>query len=100
VGALIAARHLMRAPHLRKYTDVYVFDVSARDSDGNDILGLACRGARMTADAAGMVDDLGPLHAIRVNWFNRAHSSVREIERKYITAARQTLATAILTSET
>jgi hypothetical protein len=61
VRALITPGHLVRATRLREDTHVDVLDVSSRDTDGNDILGLASRGARVTSDAAGMVDDLGPL---------------------------------------
>ena len=61
--ALITARHLMRATDLRKHADVNVLDIRARDADGNDVFRLAGGRAGMTTDAAGMVYDLGPLHA-------------------------------------
>jgi len=41
-----------------------VLDVRARDADGNDVFRLARSRAGMTTDAASMVYDLGPLHAI------------------------------------
>lgn len=64
VGALIAAGHLMRAPRLRKDSDVDVLDVGARHADWHDVLRLARRRARMATDTAGVVDDLGPLHGV------------------------------------
>ena len=64
VRALITAGHLVRAPRLREDTHVDVLDVSSRHTDGNDILRLARRRARVTSDAASMVDDLGPLHSV------------------------------------
>src|SRR5437870_3883785 len=68
VRALVAARHLMRAPHLRENTHVNVRHVGAGDSYGHDVFRLARRRARMTADAAGVVDDLGPLNAVLASW--------------------------------
>ena len=62
--ALIAARDLMRAARLRKDADVDVLDVSARDGKRHEILRLARGRAGVTADAAGVVDDLGPLHTV------------------------------------
>lgn len=64
VGALITTGDLVRATCLRKDADVDVLDVGARDADGYDIFRLAGRRARMTADAARVVDDLGPLDAL------------------------------------
>ena len=64
VGALIATRHLMRAPHLRPLAHVHVLDVGARDTDGDNILGLARGRTRMTTDATSVIDDFRPLHAI------------------------------------
>src|SRR5262245_61316312 len=48
VRALVAASDLVRAPHLRKDTDVNVLDVGPRDADGNDVFRLAGGRARMT----------------------------------------------------
>src|SRR6185436_16852310 len=62
VCALIATRDLMRAAHLGKHADIDVLDVSSRHADGDYVFRLAGRRARMTTDAAGVVDDLGPLH--------------------------------------
>jgi hypothetical protein len=73
VRALVAARDLMRAPHLRKHADIDVFDISARHADGHDVLRLARRRARMTADAAGVVDDLGPLHPVSASYLWLGH---------------------------
>ena len=64
VSALIAARHLMSASRLRKHADVDVFDVCARDGKRNEIFRLARGGAGVTADAARMVDYLGPLNRV------------------------------------
>ena len=63
VRTLITARYLMRATDLRKHADIDVLDVRARDADGNDVFRLARSRAGMTTDAAGVVYDLGPLHA-------------------------------------
>src|SRR5881394_2239131 len=61
VGTLITTGDLVRATCLRKDADVDVLYVGARDADGYDIFRLAGGRARMTADAARVVDDLGPL---------------------------------------
>jgi hypothetical protein len=71
--ALIATRHLMSAPHLWKHTYVNVLDVSPRDADGHDVFRLARCRARMTADTAGMVDDLRPLDRGRSSWLLLKH---------------------------
>ena len=63
--ALIASRHLMRAPRLRKDADVDVFDVGARHPDGHNVLRLARGGARMATDTTGVIDHLCPLRASR-----------------------------------
>jgi hypothetical protein len=73
MGALIAARDLVRATRLGKDAYIDVLDVGARDADGYDIFRLACRRARVTADAARVVDDLSPLDAIVTNWFRVDH---------------------------
>src|ERR1700752_4381543 len=62
VHALVAARHLMRAPRLWKHADVDVLHVRACNRNRNDVFRLARGGARMTADAACVVDYLGPLN--------------------------------------
>src|ERR1051326_7160661 len=54
--ALIAQRHLMRAPRLWENTDIDVLDVGARDANGHDILRLARGGARMATDTTGVID--------------------------------------------
>ena len=64
MSALIAARHLMRAPHLRKHANIDVLDVCARDADRNYVFRFACGRARVAPDAAGMIDHLRPLHAV------------------------------------
>jgi len=66
VGALIAARHLVRAARLGKDADVNVLYISARDADGNNVFRLAGSRAGMTTDATGVVDDLGPLNLLRL----------------------------------
>src|SRR5436190_14799893 len=68
VGALIAARDLMGAPRLRKDTHVDVLDVGTRYADGYDVFRFAGGRACVTADAARVVYDLGPLHAIIATW--------------------------------
>ena len=65
--ALITARHLMSATDLRKHADVNVLDIRARDADGHDVFRLARSRAGMTTDAAGVVYDLSPLHAISLS---------------------------------
>src|SRR6185503_12423222 len=69
VRALVATRHLVRAAHLRPDADVNVLNISAGDADRNHVLGLACRGAGVAANAASVVDYLRPLHAISVSCF-------------------------------
>jgi hypothetical protein len=69
MGTLIAARHLVRAPHLREHAHVDVLDISARDANGDNIFGLASGGTRVTADAPRVIDYFGPLHAIFAYWW-------------------------------
>src|SRR5215472_16156799 len=64
MGALITAGHLVRPTDLGKDTNINVLDVGASNANGDDIFGLAGRGTRVTADAARLVDYLGPLHPI------------------------------------
>jgi hypothetical protein len=69
VGALVATCYLVRAAHLRPDADVNVLDVSTRDADRNDVLGLTGCRARVTSNAARVVDYLRPLHLISVSCF-------------------------------
>jgi hypothetical protein len=69
VSALIATRDLVRAPHLGKHSYVYVLDVSPSDTDRHHVLGLARSRTRVTADAAGVIDNFRPLHAVASSWF-------------------------------
>ena len=65
--ALITARHLVRATRLRENAHVDVLDVSARHADRDDIFRLTRSRTGVTTDAAGVVDDLGPLHSLFAN---------------------------------
>jgi hypothetical protein len=56
----------MSPTDLRPLTDVNMLHVCSCHADGHDILGLAGGGAGMATDAASMVDDFRPLHAIGV----------------------------------
>jgi hypothetical protein len=71
--ALITTRHLVRAARLRENTHVDMLDVSSRHADRDYVFRLASSRAGMTSDTAGMVDDLGPLHALFANWFCCTH---------------------------
>src|SRR5215510_14508446 len=84
VGALITSSHLVRATHLRKYAHVDVLHIGSGHADRYDVLGLACRRTCMTTDAPGMVDDLGPLHAVVADWLCWIHCGLKA-QRKYIT---------------
>ena len=72
---LIAARHLMRAPHRGKHTNVNVLDVSSRNRKRYQVFGFAGGSARVTANAARMVDHLGPLHRL-VLWLFEHQATV------------------------
>jgi hypothetical protein len=76
VRALVAAGDLMRAAHLWEHTHVDVLDVGAGDANRDDVLRLAGCRARMTTDAASVVDHLRPLDAILANWFWLDHSGL------------------------
>ena len=58
--ALVAARDLECAAGLGKHAHVHVLDVGTSHGERHLVLGLARRGAGMAADAAVMVDQLGP----------------------------------------
>jgi hypothetical protein len=73
VRALIAARHLMSATHLRKHSHVDVLNVRPRDTYGDDVLRLARGSAGMATDTAGVVNDLRPLDAVLSSWFWLRH---------------------------
>jgi hypothetical protein len=62
VRALITARNLVRPAHLRKHPDVNVLNVRSGDAYWNNIFRFASGGAGVTADTAGMVNDLCPLN--------------------------------------
>src|SRR6266446_1845918 len=92
VRALVAAGHLMRAAHLRKNTYVDVLDVGARHANRHDVFRLAGRRACVTTDAAGVVDDLGPLDAMVASCLLVWHLSFFETKTrraKYITQMRE-----------
>jgi hypothetical protein len=92
VRTLIAAGHLMRAAHLWEHAYVHVLDVSAGDTNGHDVFRLAGRRARMATDAAGVIDDLRPLHALVASCLFVWHLSFFETKMrsaKYITQMRE-----------
>src|SRR5438552_11097311 len=92
VRALVAAGHLMRAAHLRKDAYVDVLDIGPRHANRHDVFRLAGRRARMTADAAGVIDYLGPLHALVASCLFVWHLSFFETKlrsAKYITQMRE-----------
>src|SRR5439155_23630794 len=62
VIALVAAGDLKGAAGGGELSDVDVLDVSAIHAERNGILRLTSSAAGVTADAAGLVDDLSPLH--------------------------------------
>jgi hypothetical protein len=62
MSALVAACYLVRAAGLRKHADVYVLDIGSRNGEWDEIFRLAGGRAGMTADAACVVDYLGPLY--------------------------------------
>jgi hypothetical protein len=68
MGALIAARDLMRAADLRKDTHVDVLHISACDTDWHDVFRLAGGRTGVAAYAARVVYDLGPLSGAVVSW--------------------------------
>src|SRR5207237_423479 len=59
---LVAAGDLESAARRRELPDVDVLDVGAIDAEGDGVLRLARGAAGMAADAAGLIDDLSPLH--------------------------------------
>ena len=71
--ALVAARYLMRAPHLGKHADVDMLNIGARDADWDYVFRLAGCRARMTPDAASVIDDFGPLDRGFATWFWLKH---------------------------
>ena len=58
--ALIASRYLMRATHLRESAYIDVLDVRAGYRQRHQVFRLAGGCARVAADAARVVNDLGP----------------------------------------
>ena len=60
VLALVAPGYLERTAGAREVARIDVLDVGACNPQRNFVLRLACGGAGMTADAPGVVDDLGP----------------------------------------
>ena len=69
--ALIAACHLMRAPHLRELARLDVLDVSARHRERHFVLRLTGRRAGVTAYAARVVYHFAPLRLLRLSRVNR-----------------------------
>ena len=61
VLALITARHLKGAPHLREDAHVNIFDVGTVDGERHLMFRLARRAAGMAADTLRVVDDFRPL---------------------------------------
>src|SRR5712692_7243154 len=62
VITLVAAGDLKGAASGRELSDVDVLDVGAIHAEGDGVLRLTGSAAGVTADAAGLVDDLPPLH--------------------------------------
>ena len=82
----------MRAAHLREHAHVHVLDIGARYANRHDVFRLAGRRARMTTDAAGVIDYLGPLHALVASCLFVWHLSFFETKlrsAKYITQMRE-----------
>src|SRR5204862_3995003 len=77
-GALITPRDLVRAPCLRKDTDVDVLDVRAGHADGHAVFRLAGSRARVTADTTRVVDYLRPLHTLFGSWLLIDHLAEAE----------------------
>jgi hypothetical protein len=64
MGALIATSDLVGAASLRKNANVNMLDISARDGKRHKVFRLAGRRAGVTADASGMVNNLGTLPSL------------------------------------
>jgi hypothetical protein len=60
--ALIAPRHLMRPPRLRKFSDINVLDVSARHRKRYFVFRFASGRAGVTTDATRVVNNFCPLN--------------------------------------
>ncbi len=65
IFALIAARDLKRAAHVRKDADVGILHVGAVHGERHLVFRLAGRGAGVATDAAAVVDDFRPAHRRR-----------------------------------
>src|SRR5260370_31951475 len=63
--ALIASGDLKCAARGRERSDVDVLHVRAIDAEGDGVFGFAGGAAGVTPNAAGLVDDLSPLHRFR-----------------------------------
>ena len=83
VRALIAARYLMRAANSGKDTDVNVFHVRSRYPNRYDVFRFAGGGAGVTANAARVVDHLGPLDRL-VEGFCLHRIFMKEASANYI----------------
>ena len=73
--ALVSARYLMRAASLWKDANVDMFHIGPRHREWDKILRLARGCAGVAANAARLIDDLGPLYR-PVLWFFEHESSV------------------------
>jgi len=83
VRTLIAARYLMCAAYLGKHSYVDVLDIGAGDANRHDILRLAGGRAGMTADAASVVNHLGPLDGARASCLWLDHYGPRADDENY-----------------
>ena len=64
MSALIAASDLMGAASLRKHANIDMLDISAGDGKRYKVFRLAGRGAGVTANASGLVNNFGPFHGL------------------------------------
>ena len=87
--ALVTASYLVRASSLRENSHVNMLNVSARDRERNQILGLAGRGAGMTTNTSRMVDYLRPLD-LTILWFFE-HLDRQESANYITTPVKQTV---------
>ena len=66
VRTLVASCDLMRTPGLREHTNIDMLDIRTGDREWDIVLGLTGSRARVTADTARVVNNLGPLDRLRL----------------------------------
>lgn len=82
MSALVTTGYLMRTPRLWKNTYINVLDVGTRHGKRHQVFGFTGSRTRVTPDASGVIDNLGPFHRAGLRLSGHLDSELVLSERK------------------